>query len=92
MRTEAAHLVTALRAPQVRGRWGEMQLERVVEAAGMTEHVDFDTQVSASGDGRVQRPDLVVHLSGGKQVVVDAKVAFSGYLEALEARDEADAG
>jgi DNA recombination protein RmuC len=66
-----------------------MQLERVVEAAGMTEHVDFDTQVSVAGDGGLQRPDLVVHLSGGKQVVVDAKVAFSAYLEAHEAKDEA---
>ncbi|HEY2273582.1 MAG TPA: DNA recombination protein RmuC [Jatrophihabitantaceae bacterium] len=88
LRSEAAQLVTALRAPHVRGRWGEMQLERVVEAAGMTEHVDFDTQVSLTGDGTTQRPDLVVHLSGGKQVVVDAKVAFSAYLEALEAADE----
>src|SRR5215472_13278788 len=75
LRTETAQLVTALRAPQVRGRWGELQLERAVEAAGLTE------------DGRV-RPDLVVRLVGGKNVVVDSKVAFSGYLEAMEARDE----
>jgi DNA recombination protein RmuC len=88
LRSEAAQLVAALRAPHVRGRWGEMQLERVVEAAGMTEHVDFDTQVSRAADGTTQRPDLVVHLSGGKQVVVDAKVAFSAYLEALESADE----
>jgi DNA recombination protein RmuC len=88
LRTETAQLVTALRAPQVRGRWGEMQLERVVEAAGMAEHVDYETQVSASADGRVQRPDLVVRLAGGKRVVVDAKVPIMGYLDALEARDE----
>ncbi len=89
LRTETAQLVTALRAPQVRGRWGEMQLQRVVEAAGLTEHVDFVTQATASGDGPAQRPDLVVRLTGGKQVVVDSKVAFSAYLEAMEARDEA---
>ncbi|MGI8759970.1 MAG: DNA recombination protein RmuC [Jatrophihabitantaceae bacterium] len=89
LRTETAQLVTALRAPQVRGRWGELQLERVVEAAGMTEHVDYTTQVQAGGDGPVQRPDLVIRLAGGKNVVVDSKVAFSAYLEALECRDEA---
>ena len=89
LQTETSQLVTALRAPQVRGRWGEMQLERVVEAAGMTEHVDFDTQVCAEGEGGTQRPDMVVRLAGGKQVVVDSKVAFSAYLDALEARDEA---
>jgi DNA recombination protein RmuC len=88
LHTETSQLVTALRAPQVRGRWGEMQLERVVEAAGMTKHVDYVTQVTAA-DGSRQRPDLVVRLSGGKQVVVDSKVAFSAYLEAVEARDEA---
>ena len=86
---ETTQLVTALRAPQVRGRWGEMQLERAVEAAGMTEHIDYVTQETVTGpDGRA-RPDLVVRLIGGKSVVVDSKVAFSGYLEAMEARDEA---
>lgn len=90
LRTETTQLVAALRAPQVRGRWGEMQLERVVEAAGMTEHVDFTTQLSVTdGDGVMQRPDLVVHLTGGKQVVVDSKVAFNAYLEAMQASDEA---
>lgn len=88
LRQETSQLVTALRAPQVRGRWGELQLERVVEAAGMAEHVDYVTQASVSIDGSTQRPDLVVRLAGGKQVVVDAKVAFSAYLEATEARDE----
>jgi DNA recombination protein RmuC len=88
LRTETAQLVTTLRAPQVRGRWGELQLERTVEAAGMTEHVDYVTQESVSGeDGRV-RPDLVVKLVGGKNVVVDSKVAFAGYLEAMEAKDD----
>jgi DNA recombination protein RmuC len=90
VRSETSHLVTALRAPQIRGRWGEMQLERVVEAAGMAEHVDYDLQASVtSDDGSTQRPDLVVRLCGGKNVVVDSKVAFSAYLEAMEARDEA---
>jgi DNA recombination protein RmuC len=88
LRSETAQLVNALRAPQVRGRWGELQLERTVEAAGMTEHVDYVTQESVSDeDGRV-RPDLVVKLVGGKNVVVDSKVAFAGYLEAMEAKDE----
>ena len=89
LQKETTQLVTALRAPQVRGRWGEMQLERAVEAAGMTEHIDYVTQATVnSADGRL-RPDLIVRLVGGKSVVVDSKVAFSGYLEAMEARDEA---
>jgi DNA recombination protein RmuC len=88
LRTETAQLVTALRAPQVRGRWGELQLERAVEAAGLTEHVDYITQATATDDDGTVRPDLVVRLVGGKNVVVDSKVAFSGYLEAMEARDE----
>jgi len=89
LQKETTQLVTALRAPQVRGRWGEMQLERAVEAAGMTEHIDYDTQATVTApDGRL-RPDLVVRLVGGKSVVVDSKVAFSGYLEAMEAKDEA---
>jgi DNA recombination protein RmuC len=66
-----------------------MQLERAVEAAGMTEHIDYVTQASVHGPDGTLRPDLVVRLVGGKSVVVDSKVAFSGYLEAMEARDEA---
>ncbi len=88
LRTETSQLVTALRAPQVRGRWGELQLRRVVEAAGMLAHVDFDEQTSVTTDDGTLRPDMVVHLPGNKDVVVDAKVAFSGYLEAMDARDE----
>lgn len=88
LKVETAQLVTALRAPQVRGRWGEMQLRRVVEAAGMVEHCDFSEQVTVlTADGPL-RPDVIVRLAGGKRVVVDAKVAFSGYLEAMEAREE----
>ena len=92
LRTETAQLVTALRAPQVRGRWGELQLERTVEAAGMREHVDYETQVSAAGPDGMVRPDLIVRLTDGKNIVVDSKVAFSAYLEAMEARDAADPG
>ncbi|GMA30552.1 DNA recombination protein RmuC [Litorihabitans aurantiacus] len=87
LRTETSALVNALRAPQVRGQWGEMQLRRTVEAAGMVEHVSFTEQVQLEG-GKL-RPDLVVSLPDGKQVVVDSKVAFNGYLEAMEARDDA---
>ncbi|MDQ1716733.1 MAG: recombination protein RmuC [Pseudonocardiales bacterium] len=88
LRTETSQLVTALRAPQVRGRWGELQLERTVEAAGMVEHIDYVTQASVTGPEGTLRPDLVVKLAGGKHIVVDAKVAFAGYLEAMEATDD----
>jgi DNA recombination protein RmuC len=86
---ETKSLVNALRAPQVRGRWGELQLERVVQLAGMVEHCDFSTQVTATGEDGTVRPDMVVHLAGGKSIVVDAKVPFAAYLEAVESRDPA---
>jgi len=88
VRTETHRLVTALRAPHVRGRWGEHQLRRVVEVAGMVEHCDFVSQpVSRTSDGTL-RPDLVVTLPGGGHVAVDAKVPFAAYLEASEAPDD----
>lgn len=88
LRTETKQLVAALRAPQVRGRWGEHQLRRIVEAAGLLEHCDFAEQVTAAPDGQMVRPDLVVRLHGGRTVVVDAKAPLEGYLTAMEARDE----
>ena len=90
--TSTGQLVAALRAPQVRGRWGEHQLRRIVEAAGMLEHCDFDEQVTAETDDGAVRPDLVVRLAGGRHVVVDAKAPFEGYLAAMEARDERSRG
>jgi DNA recombination protein RmuC len=91
LRTETSSLVQALRAPQTRGRWGEVQLRRVVELAGMVEHCDFSEQLSVGRSDDRQRPDLVVHLAGGKNVVVDAKVPFAAYLESSSAGDEATA-
>jgi DNA recombination protein RmuC len=95
LRDQTQRLSSALRSPNVRGRWGEVQLRRVVELAGMAEHCDFETQVATShedadGDLRRLRPDMVVRLPGGRAVVVDAKAPLAAYLDAVQATDERD--
>jgi DNA recombination protein RmuC len=88
LRSETANLVKALRAPHVRGRWGEMQLRRVVEMSGMSIHCDFVEQMTSEGEETKLRPDMIVRLPGSKQLIIDAKVPLAAYLDALEAKEE----
>jgi DNA recombination protein RmuC len=88
LETETRRLVQALRAPQVRGRWGEIQLQRVVELAGMEEHCDFNLQQTIEGESSALRPDLIVTVPGGRTIVVDAKAPVMAYLEAVAASDD----
>jgi DNA recombination protein RmuC len=92
LRGQTARLVDALKRPGVRGRWGELQLKRVIELAGMVEHCDFEEQRTLTSDERRMRPDVIVRLPGGKFVVIDAKAPLDAYLKALEAPDEGEPG
>lgn len=85
---ETSRLVTALRRPEQRGRWGEMQLRRLVEMAGMTKHCDFDEQPQTDDPDTRDRPDMTINLPGGGVIVIDSKIALDAYLSAVECEDE----
>jgi DNA recombination protein RmuC len=85
---ETRNLVKALRRPEVRGQWGELTLKRLAELAGMVEHCDFDQQRSVDTENGKQRPDMVVRMPGGREIIVDAKAPMDAYLGAVEAQDD----
>jgi DNA recombination protein RmuC len=90
LRSETGKLVSALRRSEVRGRWGEVQLRRLVESSGMLAHVDFDEQSTTRDDsGEALRPDLVVHLADARDIIIDAKVPLSSFIDAAQADDDA---
>jgi len=86
---ETQNLVNALRRPEVRGRWGEITLRRLVELAGMVDHCDFEEQVHTSAEDKVIRPDMIVRMPNNRELVVDVKTPLDAYLEAIEAKDDA---
>jgi len=88
LKQETQNLVNALRRPEVRGRWGEITLRRLVELAGMVEHCDFQEQVHTTSDDKVIRPDMIVSMPGDRKLVVDVKTPLDAYLEAVEAPDD----
>ena len=88
LRQETQNLVNALRRPEVRGRWGEITLRRLVELAGMVEHCDFQEQVHSVGEGQIIRPDMIVRMPDKRELVVDVKTPLDAYLEAVEAKND----
>ena len=90
LQQETQNLVNALRRPEVRGRWGEITLRRLVELAGMVEHCDFQEQVHTVNDGQIIRPDMIVRMPDQRELVVDVKTPLDAYLEAAEAKNDSD--
>lgn len=88
LQSETRNLVKAFSRPEIRGQWGELTLKRLAELAGMVEHCDFDQQASVDSDEGIQRPDMVVRMPGGREIIVDAKAPMDGYLGAVEASED----
>ena len=92
LQRETRNLVRALSKPQVRGQWGEITLRRLVELAGMTQHCDFEEQVHVAGEEKAQRPDMIIHMPDGRDLVVDVKTPLDAYLAAVEAPSDEERG
>lgn len=88
LKSETTNLVHALKRPTVRGRWGELQLKRIVEMAGMSSYCDFTEQVNTTSEEGRLRPDMIVHMPNGRDIVVDSKATMEAYLEAESAPDD----